>query len=61
MEIVNTWICPTCKKELPSGIVGISNHWSKCGGKKTYEAIKKVFDDKNSTFADLKKVIDNEH
>lgn len=36
------WTCPTCKKKLPSGIVGISNHWAECGGKGFHEALIKA-------------------
>jgi hypothetical protein len=57
----STWECPSCKKVLPSGIVGISDHWSKCGGKTVYDKIIKVFDDKESKFSDLKKVLDEDY
>jgi hypothetical protein len=57
----STWECPSCKKALPSGIVGISDHWSKCGGKTLYDKIVKVFDDKESKFSDLKKVLDEDY
>jgi hypothetical protein len=57
----STWECPSCKKVLPSGIVGISDHWSKCGGKTLYDKIVKVFDDKESKFSDLKEVLDEDY
>ncbi len=33
------WDCPSCGKNLPSGIVGIVNHWAECGGKDFHEEL----------------------
>lgn len=36
------WECPTCKEKIPSGIIGISKHWSECGGKENYQNLLKI-------------------
>lgn len=56
-----TWECPSCKKVLPPGLVGITRHCSTCGSKGLYDKIVKVFDDKESKFSDLKKVLDEDY
>lgn len=35
----NTWTCKKCGTVLPSGIVGISDHWTKCEGKIFHETL----------------------
>lgn len=54
------WDCPTCGINLPSGIVGISNHWAECGGRELHKKIVSIFNDKDSEFKYLKKVLDDE-
>ena len=38
-KINRTWKCPKCGKVLPSGIVGISSHWSECGGREFHKEL----------------------
>lgn len=42
------WECPSCGKVLPSGIVGIVDHWSKCGGEDFHNELKERY--KNDDF-----------
>jgi len=38
--------CETCGKEMPTGIITISAHWSECEGKGFYEALLKKAEEK---------------
>ena len=36
--------CKDCGQEVPSGIMNISEHWTKCGGKQQMDNIMKIND-----------------
>lgn len=50
------WDCPSCGKNLPSGIIGISNHWAECGGKKFQTELQAKIKDKDFGIEQLKQL-----
>ena len=45
--------CKTCGEEVPSGIVNISGHWTKCTGKEFTQAIMKRAEETNGKLTEL--------
>lgn len=59
-SVGDSWQCSCCGT-VKEGIIAASKHWTECGGKDTYQAIKNVFDNPSSTFDNLKEVLDSEN
>lgn len=54
---IKNWVCPACKKEIPPGIVGISKHWSECGGKAFHDDLMKLEKNNKLTLKNVEKLI----